>query len=239
MRKVLFSLLSLLAGFLLLGALALSQTARLRPLTLSSKSATSAITAKPTDHAALLKAGYTLKDWGDGSRGGNRERSYSFQDPSGSWAMLVDNERSSPVVNRRELIFDVTFSVREGRSADDMFAITPKLVAEALNAVRQNPAVVAGLGYLATAADSGVAPEELQAAVIGYTLKYRQPSTPIHKACAICGSQDGFGDEYDGLPDVRAPLDVRRAGWAIAGIRRYRNGNGAFTLEVSARIPRG
>jgi hypothetical protein len=38
---------------------------------------------------------------------------------------------------------------------------------------------------------------------------------------------------------VRAPLDVRGSGWAIAGIRRYRNGNSAFTLEVTARIPRG
>jgi hypothetical protein len=238
MRKVLFSLLFLLAGFLLLGAFAFSQTVTIRPLTLSSKSSTSAMTAKSTDQADLQKAGYILRNWGS-MGAGSRERSYSFQDPSGSWAMLVDNERSWPVINRRELVFDVTFSLREGRSSAHMPAITPKLVAEALNAVRQNPAVVAGLGYLATAADSGVAPEELQAAVIGFIRTYRQPSTPIHRVCAICSSQDGFGDEYDGLPDVRAPLDVRRSGWAIAGIRRYRNGNSAFTLEVTARIPRG
>jgi hypothetical protein len=106
------------------------------------------------------------------------------------------------------------------------------------HALSQDPAIVAGLGYLATAAGSGVAPEALQTAVIAYMQRYRQPSTPMREVCAGCGSSDGFGDEYLGGPSMHTPLDVAESGWTIAGTRHYSNGDSVFTVQVTAKMPR-
>jgi hypothetical protein len=235
MRKVLSLLLFLLAGLIILSGIALAQSTALRPLPIAATGLPQILTAARTDQADLQQAGYVLSDLVTGDR---RERSYTFRGPSGSSAILVDSEYAPLVSIGRELVFDITFSVKEGRSPTDMPAVTPRLVDEARNAVREAPAVVAGLGYLATAARSGVGPEALQAAVIDYVRRYRQPSTPMQEVCAGCGSQDGFGDQYDGGPDMHTPLDVGESGWKIAGTRHYLNGDSAFTVNVTAQIPR-
>ncbi len=103
----------------------------------------------------------------------------------------------------------------------------------------ESPAIVAGLGYLATAAASSVTPEALQTAVIDYVRQYRQPYNPPREACTGCGSQSGFSDDYySAEPRIHVPLKVREAGWTIAGIRHYLNGQSVFKLEVTAKIPR-
>lgn len=102
----------------------------------------------------------------------------------------------------------------------------------------QSAAIVAGLGYLATAAASSVTPEALQATVIDYVQKYRQPNHSPREACLGCGSQSGFSDGYSAEPGTYVPLKVRETGWTIAGIRHYLNGESVFKLEVVAKIPR-
>jgi hypothetical protein len=235
MRKILSLLLFLLAGLILLSGVAFSQGTTLEPLPIVTGALPQTVTAERNDQADLQQAGYTLQDSRTGDR---RERSYAFRDASGSTALLVDSEYAALVSIGRELVFDITFWVKEGRSPTDVREITPKLVAAARRAVGQNPAVVAGLGYLATAAGSGIAPDALQNAVLDYVQRYRQPSTPIQEVCAGCGSQDGFGDEYDGGPDMHTALHVEASGWKIAGTRHYLNGDSAFTVTVTGQIPR-
>jgi hypothetical protein len=239
MRRVLSVLLFLTAGLILLTGIALSESETLRPLPIATGGLQQMITATPTDQADLQRAGYTFESRGGEPRAVNRrERSYTFRGPSGSSAVLVDNEYPVVVSNRRELVFDITLSVKEGRSPADMPAIAPKLVAAMRRALSQDPTVVAGLGYLATAAGSGVTPEVLQAAVIDYMQRYEQPSTPIQAACTSCGSRDGFGDEYNGGPSMYATLNVGGSDWKIAGIRHYFDGDSTFRVQVTANIPR-
>jgi len=230
----------LLAGSILPVGFLLSQEAGLRPLPIATTGLVfQTITATGTDQADLQRAGYILKDRDSERKAANgRERSYTFEGPSGSSAMLVDNEYPDYFLSKRKLVFDVTFSAKEGNSIADLGAATPQLVAEAQKALSENRAIVAGLSYLATASGSVVTPEALQAAVIDYVQQYRQPSTLPREACAGCGSQFGFGDEYYGGPETSTPLNVRETGWTIAGTRRYLNGDSIFKLQVIAKIPR-
>jgi hypothetical protein len=239
MRKPFSVLLFLLAGFILLAGFAFSQDAGLRPLPVATASLPQTVAARRTDQLDLQRAGYILEDRGGDSKTADRmERSYTFRGSSGFSATLLDNEYPARVSPNHNLVFDMTFSVKEGRSPRDMAALTPKLVATAQSAMSQNPAVVAGLSYLAGAAESGVTLKALQTAVSDYLRRYRQPSTPIHEVCANCGSRDGFGDEYGGGPEMHRPLDVQGTGWTIAGIRHYLNRESLFTVEVTAKIPR-
>ncbi len=238
-RKPFSVLLFLLAGFILLVGFAVSQDAGLRTLPVATASLPQSVTADRTDQLDLQRAGYILGEKGGDSKTADRmERSYTFQGSPGFSATLLDTEYPAHVSPNRDLVFAMTFSVKEGRSPRAMAGLTPKLVATAQNAMSQNPAVEAGLSYLARAAESRVTLEALQTAVSDYLRQYRQPSTPIHEVCSGCGSQDGFGDEYHGGPEMHRPLDVQGTGWTIAGIRHYLNGEGLFTLEVTAKIPR-
>jgi len=229
----------LLAGSILPATVALSQDISLRPLPIRASLLPQAITAMRTDQADLQRAGFILKEGEREVRpGGGRERSYRFEGLSGSSATLVDKEYLPYVLGRRELVFDVIFSVKEGRAATDLAEITPQLIAAVQRAVSQSPAIVAGLGYLATASEPAVTPEALQTAVIDYVRQYRQPSNPPREACNGCGSQSGFSDGYSGSPEIYNSLNVRQTGWTIAGIRHYLKGDSVFTLQVIARIPR-
>lgn len=197
------------------------------------------ITAKSTDQAALQRAGYSLVDKNIGMpTADRRERWYAFQGALGSSALLVDNEYPGLVTIRREIVFDINFTAQEGQSPTDMPGIAPRLVASMRRALTQDPAIVAGLGYLATAAGPGVSPQALQTAVIAYMQRYQQPSTAMREVCAGCGSNDGFGDEYMGGPNMHTPLDVAASGWTIAGTRHYSNGDSVFTVQVTAKMPR-
>ena len=239
MRRSLSFVFFLVGACIVLFGIALLQARPLPPLPVASTGLLEIVTATATESADLERAGYTLEDTGaDLTRAGKRERSYIFQGPSGFSAVLRDDEYPPLVSISRELAFDVRFSAREGSSAADMSEITPRLVAAARKAVRHDAAVAAGLGYLATAAGSGVPPEALQDAVIYYLQKYRQPSTPVREVCAGCGSRDGFGDEYPGGPDMHTPLRHGWPGWEIAGIRHYLDGDSAFTVAVTVRVPR-
>jgi hypothetical protein len=238
MRRSLSFVFFLLAACIILFSVALLEGGPLPPLPVVIKGPLEAVTARATESADLERAGYTLEDKGANLMAGRRERSFVFQGPSGFSAVLRDDEYPPLVSISRELAFDVRFSAREGRSPSDMPGITPGLVAAARKAVRHDAAVVAGIGYLATAAGPGVHPEALQAAVVDYLQRYRQPSTPVHEVCAGCGSQDGFGDEYPGGPDMYTPLRHGWSGWEIAGIRHYLDGDSAFTVAVTVRVPR-
>ncbi len=239
MRRVLSVALFLIAGWMLLSGIAFSQGQALRPLPVVTRGLPQTVTAVATDQADLQRAGYILVELGGSPRPADRrERSYTFHGASGSSAVLVDNEYPPLKAIRRELVFDITFAVTDGRSPGKMAGIAPKLLAEMRRAVSQDPALVAGLGYLATAAASGVTPEVLQSAVIDYLRRYQQPSTPMHEGCAGCGPQDGFGDEYVGGPDMHAALDVGSPDWKIAGVRHSLDGDTTFRVEVSASIPR-
>jgi hypothetical protein len=241
MRKTFSVVLFLLALSILPAGVAVSDEAILRPLPISTaRLPAETITATETDQEGLQRAGYILKDRDrEAGIADRRERSYSFEGPSGSSATLVDKEYPAYVLGKRELVFDVVFSVKDGGSATEIAAITPRLVAAAQRAMSENPAIVAGLGYLATAAASAVTPEALQTAVIDYLRQYRQPSNPPREACTGCGSQSGFTDDYySAEPRIYVPLNVRKAGWTIAGIRHYLNGESMFRLEVIAKIPR-
>jgi hypothetical protein len=232
-------LLFLIAGSIRLPGIALSDGNTLRPLPIATAGLQPTITAVVTDQADLQRAGYILEDkGGDSMSAERRERSYSFRSHSGPSAVLVDNEYPSFVSIRRELVFDITLAIREGQSPTDMPGIAPKLIAAMQKTVNQDPAVVAGLGYLATAAGSGVTPEALQTAVVDYVQRYQQPSTPIQEVCSGCGSRDGFGDVYFGGPDMYSQLNVGSSDWKIAGIRHYVGGDSTFRVEVTATIPR-
>jgi hypothetical protein len=238
MRRVSSVLLSLTAGLVLFSGLALSES-RLRPLPVVAGGYRQAVTAEATDQAGLQRAGYVFEDkYAAMPTSDRRERSYSFHGELGSSALLVDNEYPHFSPTRREVVFDIVFRVPEGQSPTDMRLIAPRLVAAMRRGVSEDPAIVAGLGYLATAAGSGVAPEALQAAVIDYVRRYQQPSALMHEVCSGCASADGFSDEYLGGPDVHSRLNVAQSGWTIAGTRQYANGNSAFTVRVAAKIPR-
>ena len=238
MRRVYSVLLFTTAGVILLAGIVLSESTILRPLPLGA-GLPQTVTATSTDQAALQRAGYSLVDKNIGTpTADRRERWYAFQGVLGSSARLVDNEYPPLVTIRRELVFDINFTLREGHFPTDMPGIAPRLVESMRHALSQDPAIVAGLGYLATAAGSGVAPEALQTAVIAYMQRYQQPSTPMREVCAGCGSSDGFGDEYMGGPNVHTPLDVAQSGWTIAGTRHYSNGDSVFTVQVTAKMPR-
>ena len=239
MRKVLSIFLFLVSGFVLLSGIAFSQGGTLRPLPVAATGLPRVLTAESADQADLERAGYILESRGGELRSVDRwERSYTFRGPSGSSAILVDNEYPTVISLSREIVFDITFSTKEGRSPADMDGIAPRLVAAMRRVLREDAAVVAGLGYLATAAGSSVAPEMLQAAVLDYLQEYRQPATPIQQECESCGWRDGFGDEYLGSTDLNAPLSVGGSDWKIAGIRHYRNGDSTFRLHITAGIPR-
>ncbi len=239
MRKVLSLLLFLVVGFILLSSIAFSQSETLRALPIAAAGLPQAVTAMPTDQADLQRAGYILESRGGELRAVDRwERSYTFRGSAGPSAVLVDNEYPAVVSLRRELVFDITFSLKEGRSPTDIYGIVPRLVAAMRRAVREDPAVVAGLGYLATAAGTDIGPEALQTAVIDYLQRYEQPPTPIQEVCASCGSWPGFGDEYIGSADMHSPLNVGDSIWKIAGIRHYLDGTSTFRVQVTAKIPR-
>lgn len=239
MRRSLSFVFFLVGACVVLFGIALLEGGPLPPLPMVNAGPTEAVTATATESMDLERAGYTLKDTGaDPSKSGRGERSYVFQGPSGFSAVLRDDQYPPVVSISRALAFDLRFSAPEGGSPAGMPEITPKLVAAAQKAVRHDAAVVAGLGYLATAAGPGVSREALQAAVTDYLRNYRQPSTPIQEACAGCGSRDGFGDEYPGGPDMHTALRHGWSGWEIAGIRHYRDGDSAFTVEVTVRVPR-
>ena len=229
---------SLAAGLVLLASFALSES-KLRPLPVLAGGIPETLTAQATDQAGLQRAGYVFQDkYAAMPTSNRRERSYSFHGESGSSALLVDNEYPHYANNRRELVFDIVFNVQEGRSPADMREIAPRLVDAMRHAVSEDPAIVAGLGYLATASGTGVTPEALQAAVIDYVRHYVQPSAMIREDCAGCASVRGFGDEYMGGPDVHTRLNVVESGWTISGTRHYFDGDSRFTLQVAAMIPR-
>jgi hypothetical protein len=69
-------------------------------------------------------------------------------------ATLTDKEFPANGPGKREPVFEVLLSVRDGGSATDLAAITPELVAAARRAMSQSAAVAAGLGSLATASAS-------------------------------------------------------------------------------------
>lgn len=239
MRRSLPFVFSLVGACIVLFGIALLEGGPLPPIPMVNTGPLEAVTAKATEHSDLELAGYTLKDTGaDPMKAGRRERSYVFEGASGLSAAVRDAEYPPLVSISRELALDVRLSVREGRSPADVPEITPRLVAAVQKAVRHDAAVVAGLGYLATAAGPAVSPEALQAAVIDYLQRYRQPSASIRELCAGCGSRDGFGDEYPGGPDMHTPLRHGWSGWEIAGIRHYLDGDSAFTVEVTVRVPR-
>ncbi|HYT33199.1 MAG TPA: hypothetical protein VEO37_11430 [Thermoanaerobaculia bacterium] len=56
-----------------------------------------------------------------------RERSYTFDGLSGLSATLTDKEFPANALGKRELVFEVFLSVRDGGSANDLAAITPGL----------------------------------------------------------------------------------------------------------------
>jgi hypothetical protein len=253
MRRVFSVLLFLIAGLFVLTGIAFSQSKPLQPLPLARSVLSHTVPAVPTSQADLERAGYTLVERSAESRPADgRQRSYAFGGQSGSSAVLVDSQYpplgpSAVLVDDeypqfvcigREVVFDITVMVKEGKSASDMPGIAPKLIAEMKKAVSEDPAIVAGLGYLATAAAPGVAPELLQTAVIHYLWRYQQPSTPLHEECAGCGWQDGFGDAYISGPDMLVPLNGAGPEWKIAGIRHYLDGDSTFRVQVTARIPR-
>ncbi len=198
------------------------------------------VVAAATDQEDLQRAGYILVELVSGTRPADRrERSYTFHGASGSSAVLVDTEYPTPADNRRELVFNITFEANDGRTpgkTGQMDGISPKLVAAMRRAVSQDPALIAGLGYLATAGDPGMSPDALQSAVIDYLQRYQQPLTAMLEDCAGCGTQDGVGDEYIGGPDMSSPLNAGGPGWRIAGLRHFQNGNSTFRLEITATI---
>jgi hypothetical protein len=228
----------LTAGLVLFASFALSES-KLRPLPVLGGGIPQTLTAQATDQAGLQRAGYVFEDrYAAMPTSNRRERSYAFQGALGSSALLVDNEYPHYANNRRELVFDIVFKVQEGQSPSDMRGIAPRLVDAMRRAVSEDPAIVAGLGYLATASGTGVTPEALQAAVIDYVRRYVQPSAMIREDCAGCASVRGFGDEYMGGPDVHTRLNVVESGWTISGTRHYFDGDSRFTLQVAAMIPR-
>ncbi len=229
---------SLTAGLVLLASFALSES-RLRPLPVLAGGIPQTLTAEATDQAGLQRAGYVFEDkYAAMPTSNRRERSYAFHGESGSSALLVDNEYPHYANNRREIVFDILFEVREGQSPTDMRGIAPRLVDAMKRAVTEDPAIVAGLGYLATASGTGVTPEALQVAVIDYVRRYVQPAAMIREVCSGCAAVFGFSDEYMGGPEVHTRLNVTESGWTIAGTRHYLNGVSVFTLQVAANIPR-
>ena len=239
MRKTLSVLLFLLTGFLLLAGVALSEDALLRPLPLARTGLVQAAAARRTEQADLQRAGYTVTDTGgDIANGFRRERVYSLSEVDGSSAILRDTEFPGYVLLRRDLSFLVVFSVKREQPSADVSAVMAPLIAAAQRAVRQDPGIVAGLDYLATAAAPGVDPEALQSAVIDYMHGYSQPSTPLREACSGCGALSGVGDDYVGGPAIHRASRVRGTDWTITGSRHYFNGESAFTLEVRAQLPR-
>ena len=212
--------LSLTAGLVLLSSFALSES-KLRPLpVMGGGIPRTPLTAQATDQAGLQRAGYILDDkYAAMPTSNRRERSYAFEGALGSSALLVDNEYPHYANNKRELVFDIVCKVQEGQSPSDMRGIAPRLVDAMRRAVSEDPAIVAGLGYLATASGTGVTPEALQAAVIDYVRRYVQPSAMIREDCAGCALVHGFGDEYMGGPDVHTRLNVAESGWTISGTR--------------------
>lgn len=239
MRRSLSFVLFLIGSCIVLFGISLLQGSTLPPLPIVRTGSLEALTAKATAYADLERVGYSMQDTGaDPKKSGKRERSYAFEGSSGFSAVLRDVGYPPPVSISRELAFDIRFTVRDGGSASGIAGITPKLIVGAQNAVRYDEAVVAGLGYLATEAGSGVSPEALQAAVIEYLQRYRQPATPVQEACAGCGLRDGFGDEYPGGPGTRTSLRNRWSGWEIAAVRHSLDGDSTLTVRVTARIPR-
>ena len=238
MRRVFNVLLLLIAGLFLISFLVHAES-KLQPLPVVDGGLRQTVTAQATDQAGLQRAGYTFEDkHADMPIENRRQRWYAFNGAPGASALLVDNQYPSLVPTLRELVFDITLSVKEGQSPTDMRLIAPKLVAAMRRAVSEDPAIVAGLGYLATASGTGVAPEALQVAVIDYMRQYQQPAAMIREACAGCSSVGGFGDEYMGGPNVHTRLNVAESGWTIAGTRSYFQGDSVFTLQVAAKIPR-
>ena len=234
-----FSVLFLLtAGLVLFASFALSES-KLRPLPVLAGGIPQTVTAQATDQAGLQRAGYVFEDkYAAMPTSNRRERLYVFQGALGSSALLVDNEYPHYANNSREIVFDIVFQVQEGKSPADMRGIAPRLIAAMRRAVSEDPAIVAGLGYLATASGTGVAPETLQAAVIDYVRRYQQPSAMIREVCAGCATVDGYSDAYMGGPDLETRLNVAEPGWTISGTRRYLDGDSRFTVQVSAKIPR-
>jgi len=238
MRRVFSILLPLTGGLILFSGLALSES-KLQPLPVVAGGLRQTVMAQATDQAGLQRAGYTFEDkYADMPTKDRRERLYAFHGALGSSALLVDNEYPPLVPIRREIVFDVVFQVQEGRSPTDMRWIAPRLIAAMRRAVSEDQAIVAGLGYLATASGTGVAPEALQVAVIDYMRRYEQPSAMIREVCAGCASVEGFSDDYMGGPDVHTRLNVSESGWTIAGTRHYLDGDSRFTVRVAAKIPR-
>jgi len=234
-----FSVLFLLtAGLVLFASFALSES-RLRPLPVVSGGIPQTITAQATDQAGLQRAGYVFEDkYAAMPTSNRRERLYVYQGALGSSALLVDNEYPHYANNSREIVFDIVLKLQEGKSPADMRAIAPRLIAAMRRAVSEDPAIVAGLGYLATASGTGVAPETLQAAVIDYVRRYQQPAAMIHEVCTGCAVAGGFSDEYVGGPDLQKRLNVAESGWTISGTRHYFDGDSRFTVQVSAKVPR-
>ena len=228
----------LFAGLVLFATFALSES-KLRPLPIVAGGIRQTVTAQATDQAGLQRAGYAFEDkYAAMPTSNRRERLYTFHGPLGSSALLVDNEYPHYANNQREIVFDIAFQVPEGTSPADMRAIAPRLVAAMQRAVSEDPAIVAGLGYLATASGMGVAPETLQAAVIDYMRQYQQPSAMIREVCSGCARAEGFSDDYMGGPELRTRLNVAESGYTIAGTRHYLDGVSTFTLQVAAMIPR-
>jgi hypothetical protein len=170
---------------------------------------------------------------------GRTQRTYVFQGASGSSVVLRDDEYPSSISIPRELALEMRFSVKGGKSQEDVAEITPGLVAAAEKAVREDPAIAAGLEYLVKAGGSTIRTEALRNAVIDYLQQqYRQPSTSLREACAGCAAKDGYGDAYSGGSDLHTPLRRGWPGWEIAGIRHYLDGESTFTVALTTRVTR-
>lgn len=237
MRRVRVSLFLFTPCLLLLG-LASSRDETLQPLPIARTSLPQAA-SRPNEDSDLQRAGYVLDDGRVEFRPGDgRERTYSLRGRAGSSLTLVDREYPAYALQKRKLVFEMSFWVKESGPRTDRGNIPTELVGAAEKAAREDQAVVAGLAYLAAAAETATSADALQAAVVAYVQKYHQPGTPLREACSDCGPQFGFGDEYYGGPELHFPLDVPGAGWTIAGIRHYLNGESLFTVEVTATIPK-
>lgn len=196
------------------------------------------------DQVALQRLGYTVTEESRLTDTAMGSRTFEYSNPRGSsHVRLYDKEfpppsRGVPSVakesERHQLLFIMQVSVKEGRSPQDISALTPKLVAAAERAVRDNSAAVAGLGYLA-AAGSGVSTTALQSAVLSYLHSFKPPTAPM--GAQIPGMV--FSDEYDGSPDRHQPLALGQPGWKVNASRGFhaRLGISSLLVEVVAKIP--
>jgi hypothetical protein len=237
-RAPLALVIALVAASLLLIGVSLLRGGELPTLPVARAVYSATVPPSVAEDSDLGRAGYVLeKALSTHSTGSGRsQRVYVFQAAPGSSVVLRDDEYPSSVAIPRELALEMRFSIKRGNSQEDISEVTPGLVAAAEKAVREDPAIAAGLEYLVKAGGSEVRTEALRMALIDYLKHYRQPSTSLREACAGCGAKDGYGDAYSGGPDLHTPLRQGWPGWEIAGIRHYLDGDSAFIVALTKTV---